>query len=42
MTGGYTVNCPVTIQGNVISNNDLINEIGNAISNRVSLAISNI
>lgn len=39
--GGYTVNCPVTIQGNVISNNDLINEIGNAISSRVQLAISN-
>lgn len=39
--GGYTVNCPVTIQGNVISNNDFIDEIGNAISSRVSLAIAN-
>lgn len=38
---GYSINCPVTIQGNVISNAEFINEIGNAISNRVSLAISN-
>lgn len=40
--GGTTVNCPVTIQGNVISNNDFIDEIGNAISSRVSLAVANI
>ena len=38
---GMTINCPVTIQGNVISNNDFIDEIGNAISSRVSLAIAN-
>lgn len=42
MGGGYTINCPVTVQGNVISNNDFINQVGEAISNRVSLAISNI
>ena len=41
MTGGYTINCPVTVQGNVLGNEDFINEIGNAISNRVSLALSN-
>lgn len=39
--GGYTVNCPVTIQGNVIGNEDFINQIGQAISNRVGLALSN-
>lgn len=42
MGGGYTINCPVTVQGNVISNNDFINQVGEAISNRVQLAISNI
>lgn len=41
MTGGYTVNCPVTIQGNVIGNEDFVNYVGNAISSRVQLAISN-
>lgn len=41
MTGGYTVNCPVTIQGNVIGNEDFVNYVGNAISSRVHLAISN-
>lgn len=39
--GGYTVNCPVTIQGNVIGNEDFVNYVGNAISSRVQLAISN-
>lgn len=41
MTGGYTINCPVTVQGNVISNNDFIDQIGDAISGRVQLALSN-
>lgn len=41
MGGGYTVNCPVTIQGNCIGNEDMINEIGNAIAGRVQLALSN-
>ncbi len=41
MSGGYTVNCPVTVQGNVIGNESFINEIGNAISSRVCLAIAN-
>lgn len=36
---GVTVN--VNISGNVIDNNDFINQIGETISNRVSLAISN-
>ena len=40
-TGGYTINCPVTVQGNVIGNEDFVNYIGQAISSRVSLAISN-
>lgn len=39
--GGTTVNCPVTIQGNVIGNESFVNEVGNAISSRVSLAIAN-
>lgn len=41
MGGGYTINCPVTIQGNVISDNDFVNRIGETISNRVSLALNN-
>ena len=39
--GGYTINAPVTIQGNCIGNSEFIDEVGNAISNRVSLAIAN-
>ena len=38
---GTTINCPITIQGNVIGNNDFINEVGDAISSRVGLAIAN-
>lgn len=41
MGSGYSVNCPVTIQGNVIGNEDFINQIGQAISSRVGLALSN-
>ena len=41
MGGGYTINCPVTIQGNVIGNEDFVNQIGQAITGRVQLAISN-
>lgn len=41
MGSGYSINCPVTIQGNVIGNEDFINQIGQAISNRVGLALSN-
>lgn len=39
--GGYTINCPVTIQGNCIGNNELINQVGDAISSRVGLALQN-
>lgn len=39
--GGYTINCPVTVQGNVIGNNDFIDQVGDAISSRVSLALNN-
>lgn len=38
---GTTVNCPITIQGNVIGNQDFINEVGSAISGQVQLALSN-
>lgn len=38
---GYSINCPVTIQGNVIGNDDFVNQIGQAISSRVGLALSN-
>lgn len=41
MGGGYTINCPVTIQGNVIGSEDFVNQIGQAITGRVQLAISN-
>ena len=36
-----TINCPVTVQGNVIGNTDFIDQVGDAISSRVSLAIAN-
>lgn len=39
--GGSTFNIPVTIQGNVIGNSEFINQVGDAISSRVSLAIAN-
>lgn len=42
MSGGYTVNCPVTVQGNVIGNEDFVNYMGQQIANRVQLAISNV
>lgn len=38
---GTTINCPITIQGNVIGNKDFVDQIGNAISSRVSMAIAN-
>lgn len=41
MGGGYTINAPVTIQGNVIGNSEFIDEIGNTLSNRIGLAIAN-
>lgn len=39
--GGYTINCPVTIQGNCIGNSEFIDQVGDAISSRVSLALGN-
>lgn len=41
MTNGTTINCPVNISGNVIGNQDFIDQVGDAISGRVSLALSN-
>ncbi len=38
---GTTVNCPITIQGNVIGNQEFIDEVGSAISGQVQLALSN-
>lgn len=38
---GTTINCPITIQGNVIGNQDFIDQVGDAISGRVSMAIAN-
>lgn len=38
---GTTVNCPITIQGNVIGNQEFIDEIGSAISGQVQLALAN-
>lgn len=40
-SSGTTVNCPVTIQGNVIGSEEFVNQIGQAITGRVQLAISN-
>lgn len=39
---GTTISCPITIQGNVIGNQDFIDQVGDAISGRVSMAIANI
>lgn len=39
--GGYTINCPITIQGNCIGNNEFIDQVGDAISSRVGLALAN-
>lgn len=38
---GTTVNCPITIQGNVIGNQEFIDEVGSAISGQVQLALAN-
>ena len=38
---GTTINCPITIQGNMIGNQDFIDQVGDAISGRVSMAIAN-
>lgn len=40
-SGGTTVNCPVSINGNVIGNEEFVNYMGQQIASRVSLAISN-
>lgn len=38
---GTTISCPITIQGNVIGTQDFIDQVGDAISSRVSMAIAN-
>lgn len=38
---GTTISCPVTIQGNVIGNQDFVDQVGDAISSRVTMAIAN-
>lgn len=38
---GTTINCPITIQGNVIGNQEFIDEVGSTISSQVQLALSN-
>lgn len=38
---GTAISVPVTIQGNVIGNQEFIDQVGDAISSRVSLAIAN-
>lgn len=38
---GTTVSCPVTIQGNVIGNQDFVDQVGDAISSRVTMALAN-
>lgn len=39
--GGPTINCPITVQGNVIGNDDFIEQLGTAITGKVQLAIAN-
>lgn len=38
---GYTINCPVTVQGNVLGNEEFINQLGSEITGRLQLALSN-
>lgn len=38
---GTTINCPITIQGNVIGNQEFIDEVGSTISGQVQLALAN-
>lgn len=40
-SGGTNINVNMTVEGNVIGNEDFINQIGQAISSRVGLALSN-
>lgn len=40
-SSGTTISCPVTIQGNVIGNQDFIDQVGDAISSRVTMALAN-
>lgn len=39
--GGPTINCPITIQGNVIGNDDFVERLGTALTSKVQLAIAN-
>lgn len=43
LSGGSatTISCPVTIQGNVIGNQDFVDQVGDAISSRVTMALAN-
>ena len=41
MGGGNNVTVSVNVAGNVISDDDFVNRIGETISNRVSLALNN-
>lgn len=41
VAGGYTITNNITVQGNVIGNESFIDQVGNAISDRVGLAIAN-
>lgn len=38
---GTTISCPITIQGNVIGTQDFIDQVGDAISGRVTMALAN-
>ena len=40
-SSGTTISCPVTIQGNVIGNQDFVDQVGDAISSRVTMALAN-
>lgn len=38
---GTTISCPITIQGNVIGNQEFIDQVGSAISSQVQLSLAN-
>ena len=41
MGGGYTITNNITVDGNIIGNDDFVNQLGNTITNRITLALSN-
>lgn len=41
MGGGYTITNNITVDGNIIGTDEFVNQLGNTITNRITLALSN-